>query len=338
MNPQMIAKIREIGFEVTEKSGALIKVSLPKVPAKEKMIDLFGALGPEDEILFENFYPSGIPKGKAYVTAIIHEGKPYFRDSCTGFESSLYTTTLDDMACRVTTNWDKDPSGDGLYKNCIYIRHNPYPYRELRTTVFLPDIKFDGCESGADRLLFTGGMMMLIGVFFFFAAEKTPLQSFLAFFIVGLVFFIPGLLIRIPYNITSRFWRWEKRVDKRKKYKITMTLNGNTCELKDKKTLKQKLDEFYSTNGRYDIEVDPPMAGIAAYSAYYDTNRNFYVYTFKTITDDKVTYRYFSCIGRSREDLVQITNLLKRKRISLRDYGFEKSWEWENPMIEFPHN
>ncbi len=80
------------------------------------------------------------------------------------------------------------------------------------------------------------------------------------------------------------------------------------------------------------------MAGIASYSAYYDTNRNFYVYTFKTITDDKVTYRYFSCIGKSREDLVQITKLIKRKRISLRDYGFEKSWEWENPMVEIPHN
>ena len=48
MNPQMIAKIKELGFEVTEKSGALIKVSLPQVPAKEKMFELFGALGPED--------------------------------------------------------------------------------------------------------------------------------------------------------------------------------------------------------------------------------------------------------------------------------------------------
>ena len=68
MNPQMIAKIKELGFEVTEKSGALIKVSLPQVPAKEKMLELFGTLGPEDEILFENFYPSGISKGKAYMT------------------------------------------------------------------------------------------------------------------------------------------------------------------------------------------------------------------------------------------------------------------------------
>ena len=35
-------------------------------------------------------------------------------------------------------------------------------------------------------------------------------------------------------------------------------------------------------------------------------------------------------------NLVQISNLIKRKRISLKNYGFEKSWEWENPMIEMP--
>ena len=337
MDASMIAKIKELGFEVTERSAALIKVSLPQVPEKEKVLELFGVLGPEDEIFFGNFYPSGIPKGIAYIGAIIYDGKIYFKDSCSGWESQLLTTSPDDMAYRITTNWDKDPGGDGLYVNCIYIRHNPYPYREIRTTILLPDIKFDGYQSGADQLLFIGIGMMLIGIFFAFAAKKNPFESFAAFFMVGLVFFIPGLLIRIPYNITSRYWRWQKRVDKRKKYKITMNLNGNTCELKDKKTLRKILDEFYSSNGRYDVEVDPPMAGIAGYSAYYDPARNWYVYTFKTITDDKVTYRYFACIGRSREDLVQISNLIKRKRISLMDYGFEKSWEWENPMVEIPH-
>ena len=339
MNAEMIKKISDIGFEVREISKSMIRVSSPAVPSVPKVLSLFSVLGPEDEIYFWNYYHNMNPRPEdpgAYLGTVICRGAAYYRESGSGWESNLYSTSLDDMAGKVIASWDKNINPEGLYANCVYIRYNPYPYRDLRTTVFFPDIKFDGWMNFADRMIFTGAIMMLIGFFFLFARKFNRLSEFLVFFIIGAVMFFPCLYMRIQYNRTSVFWRWQKKPDKKKDYRIVMTLNGQACELNNVNEVKSKLDEFYRTNGKYDIEVTPPMAGIAAYSAYYDSRRDLYNYTFRTITDDKVTYRYFACRGRSREDLIQISRLIKRKRISLKDYGFEKSWEWDRPMIEEP--
>ena len=337
MNAELIKKISDIGFEVREISKSMIRVSYPTAPSIPKLLSLFSVLGPEDEIYFWNYYYYVDPRPDdpgSYLGAIIYGDKAYFRQTRFGQESALQGISFDDMADRIVTNWDKNTDPGDLYKNCIFIRYNPYTYRDLRTTVLLPDIKFDGWMDFADRMLFTGAMMMLIGFIFLFILRSNGLSAFLAFFIIGAVMFFPCLIMRIGYNRTSVYWRWQKKVDKKKDYRIVMMLNGQTSELKSVKEIKSKLDEFYRTNGKYDIEISPPMAGIAGYSAYYDGRRDLYVYTFKTITDDKVTYRYLACRGRSREDLNQITYLIKRKRISLKNYGFEKGWEWDQPMVE----
>ncbi len=339
MNKDIFQKIAEAGFEVGVVSDDLCRVYRNTVPSREMVLRLFELLGEDDEICFWNRYyyanpPAGDPG--SYVGVIIFRGMAYYQDTRLGTASEIHPLSLPEMADMIIQKWTDTPLPDDRYLNCIYIRYNPYTGREARAEYYMPDIRFDGWMDFADTMIFLGLMMSIVSVILMTVTVKEQMIAPIIMIIVFMALFILGLYMRIEYNRTAGPWRWKKRIDKKQDYRILLKYKNETSELKNPRQARKMLDSYYAEKGRYDIEVVPPMGGIAGLSGYYAPRMNAYTVRFRTVTDRGEQFRYYSVKGRSNEDYLMIRSLLKKKRISLENYGFEEHSGQPNGVIEEP--
>jgi hypothetical protein len=80
------------------------------------------------------------------------------------------------------------------------------------------------------------------------------------------------------------------------------------------------------------------MGGISGLSGYDLNQSGTYVIQFKTLTERGEQFRYLGIRGRTNEDYLMIKKLIKKKKISLENYGFEEPWKSDNPFIEEPRS
>ncbi len=339
MNRDTFLKIAELGFEVGVVSDNLCRVYRNTVPSAETVLRLFELLGEDDEICFWNRYyyvnpPEGDPG--SYTGAIIFKGMAYYQDTRLDTASEIRELSLSDMADMIIRMWADTPLSDDRYLNCIYIRYNPYMGMQARAEYYMPDIRFDGWMDFADTIIYMGLMMSIVCAFLMTVTVKEQMIIPIIMIILFMALFVTGLYMRLEYNRTAAPWRWKKRIDKKQDYRIILKYKNETSELKTPRQAKKMLDSYYAEKGRYDIEIVPPMGDISGLTGYYDPAKGAYTVRFRTVTDKGELFRYYSVKGRSNEDYLMICSLLKKKRISLENYGFEERPGQPNGVIEEP--
>ena len=341
MTRDTFVKISKIGFEVGVVSDNMCRIYSDAAPSRDMLLSMFELLGENDEICFWNYFflENPVPGDPgSYVSSIIFKGMAYCRDQRIGNLTEIRCIPLFDMADIIIRTWDKNIDANDLYRNCIYIRYNSIYAREARTEYYIPHIRFDGWMNFADTLIWLGFMMSIILAVLMTVTVKEQLFIPIILITFFVILFVVGLYMRLEYNRTAAPWRWKKRVDKHVKYRLTLNLNGTVSELKKKAEAKKMLNDFYAKGGRYDITVDPPMGGISGLSGYNLNQSDTYVIQFKTITERGEQFRYLGIRGRTNEDYLMILRLIKRKKISLENYGFEEPWKADNPFIEEPRS
>lgn len=341
MNRDTFLKIAELGFEVGVVSDNLCRVYLNTVPSREMILRLFELLGENDEICFWNRYyfvnPTPGDPG-SMIGAVIYKGLAYYHETRLDVQSETRKLSFPDMADMIIRNWNDTPVTDDVYRNAVFIRYNSYTGRAAKAEYYMPDIRFDGWMDFADRIIFLGFSMCCVFVFLMTLTVKEQLFIPIILTVIFLAGGMTGLYMRLEYNRTARPWRWKKRVRKNQDYKLILKYKGETTELKSMRQAGKMLDDYFASNGSYDIEVNPPMGGIAGLSGYYVPRMKGYALRFRTITENGEQYRYFAVVGRSREDYFKIKSLLRKKRIGLENYGYWESWNDDRPFIEAPRN